>query len=59
MTIRRSVRLSGVLSDLLGLRVARFRSTQEGLTGNRPNVPGGSVANCHAPSISDILPGII
>ena len=41
------------------LRVATFGSTQEVLTGNRPNAPGGSVANCHSPSISDILPSII
>lgn len=40
-------------------RVATLESTQEVLTGNRPNAPGGSVANCHAPSISGILPNII
>jgi FixJ family two-component response regulator len=43
----------------LGFRVATFESTQEILTGNRPNAPGGSVANCHSPSISGILAGII
>jgi FixJ family two-component response regulator len=43
----------------IGLRVATFGSTQEVLTGNRPNAPGGSVANCQALSISGILPGII
>ena len=43
----------------IGSRVATFGSTQEVLTGNRPNAPGGSVANCHAPSISGILPCII
>jgi FixJ family two-component response regulator len=41
------------------LRVATFGSTQEVLTGNRPNAPGGSVAHCHVPSISGILPCII
>jgi FixJ family two-component response regulator len=40
----------------IGLRVATLGSTPEVLTGNRPNAPGGSVANCHAPSISGILP---
>ena len=30
-------------------RVATLESTQEVLTGNRPNAPGGSVAHCHAP----------
>jgi FixJ family two-component response regulator len=43
----------------IGLRVATFGSTQEVLTGKRPNTPGGSVANCHALSISGILPYII
>jgi hypothetical protein len=40
-------------------RVAAFGSTPAALTGNRPNAPGGSVANCQLPSISGILPYII
>src|SRR6266850_5466957 len=43
----------------IGFRVATFGSTEEVLTGNRPNALGGSVANCHAPSISGILLCII
>jgi FixJ family two-component response regulator len=43
----------------IGWRVATFGSTPEVLTGNRPNALVGSIANCHAPSISDILPCII
>jgi FixJ family two-component response regulator len=43
----------------IGWRVATLGSTWEVLTGNRPNASGGSVANCHAPSISGILPCII
>jgi FixJ family two-component response regulator len=39
----------------IGLRVATFGSTQGILTGNRPNAPGGSIANCHSPSISGIF----
>jgi FixJ family two-component response regulator len=43
----------------IGWRVATFGSAQEVLTGNRPNALVGSVANCHAPPISGILPCII
>jgi FixJ family two-component response regulator len=43
----------------MGLRVATWGSTPEVLTGKRPNAPGGSVAHCHAPSLFDILAGII
>jgi FixJ family two-component response regulator len=40
----------------IGARAATLGSTQEVLTGNRPNAPGGLVASCQAPSISGILP---
>jgi FixJ family two-component response regulator len=43
----------------VGLRVVTFGSTPEVLTGNPLNGPGGSVANCHSPSISAILPDVI
>jgi hypothetical protein len=43
----------------MGLRVATWGSTPEVLTGTRPHTPGGAVAYCHAPSLSDILAGII
>jgi hypothetical protein len=43
----------------IGWRVATFGSTSSVLTDNRPNAPGGSVAYCHSPSLSDILPSII
>ena len=43
----------------IGWRVTTIGSTPEVPTGNRPNAPGRSVANCHAPSIYDILPSII
>jgi FixJ family two-component response regulator len=43
------------LTMAIGLRVATFGSTHRILTGSRPNAPGGSVANCHSPSISGIL----
>jgi FixJ family two-component response regulator len=42
----------------IGWCVATFGSTPEVPTGNRPNAPGGSVANCHAPSIYGILPSV-
>jgi FixJ family two-component response regulator len=43
----------------MGLRVATCGSTPEVLTGKRPKTPSGSVAHCHARSISGILPYII
>jgi FixJ family two-component response regulator len=43
----------------IGLRVVTFGSTPEVLTDDRLNGPGGSVADCHSPAISGILPDII